>query len=69
MTRLRLYVFAGPNGAGKSTMSADMLPAGTPIFDGDKEFAKLKARFDQTDSENLIDVLNNHVFPDWKSEM
>ncbi|WP_411274202.1 zeta toxin family protein [Daejeonella sp.] len=69
MTRPRLYVFAGPNGAGKSTMSADMLPSGTPIFDGDKEFAKLKLRFNQTDSGNLIDALNDHVFPEWKRDV
>jgi len=69
MTKLRLYVFAGPNGAGKSTMSADMVPPGTPIFDGDKEFAKLKLRFSLTDSENFTDALNDHVFPEWKRDV
>lgn len=64
----QLMVFAGPNGAGKSTLSATMLADGTPIFDGDKEFAKLKQRFDATDSGTLYDAVNGHIFEAWKNE-
>lgn len=64
----QLYVFAGPNGAGKSTFSPQILAEGTPIFDGDKEFAKLKSLFDATDSGTLYDAVNGHIFDDWKNK-
>jgi predicted ABC-type ATPase len=63
----QLYVFAGPNGAGKSTLSASMLDEGTPVFDGDKEFARLRQLFDTTDSGDLYDAVNGHVFDNWKT--
>lgn len=62
----QLYVFAGPNGAGKSSFSASMVIEGTPIFDGDKEFARLKKNFYATDSGTLYDAVNGHIFEDWK---
>jgi predicted ABC-type ATPase len=62
----QLYVFAGPNGAGKSSFSGFLLGPGIPIFDGDKEFAKLKQRFNGTDSSNLYDAVNGPVFDHWK---
>lgn len=68
MKQPQLYVFAGPNGAGKSTLSASMLLPGTPIFDGDKEFALLKKEFPSTDSGDLYDAVNGHVFSDWKNK-
>jgi predicted ABC-type ATPase len=64
----QLFVFAGPNGAGKSTLSATMLAEATPIFDGDKEFAKLKKTFEATDSGTLYNAVNGHIFDDWKNE-
>lgn len=69
MKRPQLYVFAGPNGAGKSTLSAGMVPPGTPIFDGDKEFALLKAQFPGLDSGNLYEAVNGHIYEDWKSRV
>ena len=63
-----LYVFAGPNGAGKSTLSSSLVPEGTPIFDGDKEFALLKRSFANTDSATLFDAVNGHIFEDWKAK-
>lgn len=66
MNHPQLFVFAGPNGAGKSMLSATMLAEGTPIFDGDKEFTKLKIVYDTTDSGTLYDAVNGHVFEDWK---
>jgi predicted ABC-type ATPase len=63
----QLYVFAGPNGAGKSTFSQLMLGPDIPVFDGDKEFAKLKLIFDSTDSGTLYDAVNGHIFEDWKT--
>jgi predicted ABC-type ATPase len=66
MNRPQLYVFAGPNGAGKSSVSSSLMKTGTPIFDGDKEFLKLKKIFDQTDSGALYDAVNGHIFTDWK---
>jgi predicted ABC-type ATPase len=68
MKQPQLYVFAGPNGAGKSTLSASMLLPGTPIFDGDKEFALLKKEFPSTDSGDLYDAVNGHIFSDWKDK-
>lgn len=68
MKQPQLYVFAGPNGAGKSTLSASMLLPGTPIFDGDKEFALLKKEFPSTDSGDLYDAVNGHVFSNWKNK-
>ncbi|MES2060306.1 MAG: zeta toxin family protein [Bacteroidota bacterium] len=68
MKHPQLYVFAGPNGAGKSTLSASMLLPGTPIFDGDKEFALLKKEFPSTDSGNLYEAVNGHIFSDWKNK-
>lgn len=62
----QLYVFAGPNGAGKSTFSGLMLGPGIPVFDGDKEFAKLKKTFNSTDSGTLYDAVNGPIFDDWK---
>lgn len=69
MERQELFVFAGPNGAGKSTLSSSMVPPGTPIFDGDKEFMLLKKQFPGLDSGNLYDAVNGHVFSDWKETM
>lgn len=66
MKKPQLYVFAGPNGAGKSTLSATMVPPGTPIFDGDKELALLRKQFPGLDSGNLYDVVNGHIYEDWK---
>lgn len=63
----QLYVFAGPNGAGKSSFSGQLLGPDIPVFDGDKEFAKLKIVFDATDSGTLYDAVNGHIFDDWKS--
>lgn len=63
-----LYVFAGPNGAGKSTLSSSLVPEGTPIFDGDKEFALLKRSFTDTDSGTLYDAVNGHIFEEWKAK-
>ena len=68
MNQPALYVFAGPNGAGKSSVSSSLMETGTPIFDGDKEFLKLKKTFDQTDSGALYDAVNGHVFTDWKED-
>jgi hypothetical protein len=34
------------------------MEAGTPIFDGDKEFLQLKKVFDQTDIGALYDAVN-----------
>ncbi|MBB6129408.1 zeta toxin family protein [Mucilaginibacter lappiensis] len=68
MKQPQLYVFAGPNGAGKSTLSASMLAPGTPVFDGDKELALLKQQFPDTDSGNLYEAVNGHVFSDWKNK-
>ena len=68
MSAPQLFVFAGPNGAGKSTLSATMLAEGTPIFDGDKEFAKLKTLYDATDSGTLYDAVNGHIFDSWKKQ-
>ncbi len=62
----QLDVFAGPNGAGKSTFSGLMLGPGVPVFDGDKEFAKLRKTFNTIDSGTLYDEVNNHIFEDWK---
>ena len=69
MEQPELFVFAGPNGAGKSTLSSSMVPPGTPIFDGDKEFILLKKQFPGLDSGNLYDAVNGHVFSDWKESM
>jgi predicted ABC-type ATPase len=69
MEQPELFVFAGPNGAGKSTLSSSMVPPGTPIFDGDKEFILLKKQFPGLDSGNLYDAVNGHVFSDWKETM
>ncbi|QEM03786.1 hypothetical protein DIU31_009775 [Mucilaginibacter rubeus] len=69
MEQPELFVFAGPNGAGKSTLSSSMVPPGTPIFDGDKEFMLLKKQFPGLDSGNLYDAVNGHVFSDWKESM
>ena len=69
MEQPELFVFAGPNGAGKSTLSASMVPPGTPIFDGDKEFMRLKKQFPETDSGNINDAVNGHIFSDWKNDM
>jgi len=69
MEQLELFVFAGPNGAGKSTLSSSMVPPGTSIFDGDKEFMLLKKQFPGLDSGNLYDAVNGHVFSDWKKNM
>jgi predicted ABC-type ATPase len=69
MEQPELFVFAGPNGAGKSTLSSSMVPHGTPIFDGDKEFILLKRQFPGLDSGNLYDAVNGHVFSDWKETM
>ncbi|WEA01670.1 zeta toxin family protein [Mucilaginibacter sp. SJ] len=68
MKQPQLYVFAGPNGAGKSTLSASMLAPGTPIFDGDKEIALLRQQFPTTDSGNLFEAVNGHIFSDWKNK-
>jgi predicted ABC-type ATPase len=68
MKQPQLYVFAGPNGAGKSTLSASMLLPDTPIFDGDKEFALLKKQFPSTDSGNLYEAVNGHIFSVWKDK-
>jgi predicted ABC-type ATPase len=62
----QLYVFAGPNGAGKSSFSRLMLGPDIPVFDGDKEFAKLKKKFDSTDSGTLYDAVNGYIFNEWK---
>jgi predicted ABC-type ATPase len=62
----QLYVFAGPNGAGKSSFSALMLGPGIPVFDGDKELAKLKRTFDSTDSGTFDDAVKGHIFDEWK---
>jgi predicted ABC-type ATPase len=62
----QLYVFAGPNGAGKSSFSGWLLGPGIPVFDGDKEFAKLKTTFNSTDSGTLYDAVNGHIFDNWK---
>lgn len=69
MEQPELFVFAGPNGAGKSTLSSSMVPPGTPIFDGDKEFMLLKKQFPGLDSGNLYNAVNGHVFSDWKETM
>ncbi len=69
MEQPELFVFAGPNGAGKSTLSSSMVPPGTPIFDGDKEFILLKKQFPGLDSGNLYDAVNGHLFSDWKETM
>lgn len=69
MEQPELFVFAGPNGAGKSTLSALMVPPGTPIFDGDKEFILLKKQFQGLDSGDLYDAVNGHIFSDWKDDM
>ncbi|SEM69882.1 Predicted ABC-type ATPase [Mucilaginibacter gossypiicola] len=69
MDQPELFVFAGPNGAGKSTLSSSMVPPGTPIFDGDKEFILLKKQFPGLDSGNLYDAVNGHIFSDWKETM
>ncbi|GGB23762.1 AAA family ATPase [Mucilaginibacter rubeus] len=69
MEQPELFVFAGPNGAGKSTLSSSMVPPGTPIFDGDKEFILLKKQFPGLDSGNLYDAVNGHVFSGWKETM
>jgi predicted ABC-type ATPase len=58
MEQPELFVFAGPNGAGKSTLSSSMVPPGTPVFDGDKEFMLLKRQFPGLDSGNLYDAVN-----------
>ena len=68
MKQPQLYVFAGPNGAGKSTLSSSMLGPGTPIFDGDKELALLRQQFPGTDSGNLFEAVNGHIFSDWKNK-
>jgi predicted ABC-type ATPase len=44
-----------------------MLGPDIPVFDGDKEFAKLKIIFDSTDSGTLYDAVNGHIFEDWKT--
>ncbi|RFZ91911.1 hypothetical protein D0C36_10705 [Mucilaginibacter conchicola] len=69
MAARQLYVFAGPNGAGKSQLSASMLPPGTPVFDGDKKFAELKAIFYDLDEARLWTSITDIHFPDWKEEM
>jgi predicted ABC-type ATPase len=69
MEQPELFVFAGPNGAGKSTLSSFMVPPGTPIFDGDKEFMRLKQLFPGIDSGNLYDDVNDNIFPYRKQTM
>jgi predicted ABC-type ATPase len=69
MEQPKLFVFAGPNGAGKSTLSANMLPSGTPVFDGDKELALLRQQFPGLDSGNLYDAVNGHIFSSWKEQV
>ncbi|SDP43693.1 Predicted ABC-type ATPase [Mucilaginibacter sp. OK268] len=69
MEQPKLFVFAGPNGAGKSTLSATMLPSGTPVFDGDKELARLRQQFPGLDSGNLYDAVNGHIFANWKEQV
>ena len=59
MEQPELFVFAGPNGAGKSTLSSSMVPLGTPIFDGDKEFILLKKQFPGLDSDKLVFITND----------
>jgi len=44
-----------------------MLGPDIPVFDGDREFAKLKLIFDSTDSGTLYDAVNGHIFEDWKT--
>ncbi|GGH17016.1 hypothetical protein [Mucilaginibacter phyllosphaerae] len=68
MTARQLYVFAGPNGAGKSTFAATMVPQGTPIFDGDKKFAELKAFFYDLEESKIWTSINETHFPEWKDE-
>ncbi|MET3978430.1 putative ABC-type ATPase [Mucilaginibacter sp. UYP25] len=69
MTAPQLYVFAGPNGAGKSTFAASMVPQGTPIFDGDKKFADLKAFFYDLDESLIWLSITDVHFPEWKEKM
>ena len=68
MAGRQLYVFAGPNGAGKSTFAATMVPQNTPIFDGDKKFAELKAFFYDFDESRIWISINEIHFPEWKAE-
>jgi predicted ABC-type ATPase len=69
LAKPQLYVFAGPNGAGKSTLSADLVPPGTPVFDGDVEFLKLKKFFYDLDDNQIRSSVNDNVFPEWKIEV
>jgi predicted ABC-type ATPase len=66
VSKPQLYVFAGPNGAGKSALSAQMVAPGTPVFDGDVEFAKLKRTFYDLEEHKLWHAVNAQVFQDWK---
>ena len=69
MAARQLYVFAGPNGAGKSTFAASMIPENTPIFDGDKKFAELKAFFYDLDESYIWLSITDTHFPEWKEKM
>jgi len=64
----QLYVFAGGNGAGKSTLSEAFVPPGTTVFDGDKEIALLKIQFPETDSSNIYNAVNGHIFDNLKEK-
>lgn len=66
MIKPQLYVFAGPNGAGKSSVSSTLMGVGTPIFDGDKEFIKLKKTFDPLMIiRDRIIIEQTAELPDW----
>jgi len=61
-----LYVIAGPNGSGKTTFSADLVPPGIAIFDGDKELLQLQQKFTGTDPSRLMEYINEEYFPEKK---
>ena len=68
MSQPQLFVFAGPNGAGKSTLSEAFVSPGTFVFDGDKEIMLLKQKFPETDSSNIFDAVNGHIFESLKEK-
>jgi len=68
MSQPQLFVFAGPNGAGKSTLSEAFVSPGTFVFDGDKEIMLLKQKFPETDSSNIFDAVNGHIFEGLKEK-